>query len=215
MEISLTTYYFGRRSVIFSESLNTIPYWSMSESQKQIKMRGPATLSHCSHSDSFYGQNVNASYIIIILGAALSRWYGIQVTCPKNCIVTESAQTWPRDANLLRSKNLEILSFTLSTWMPMLPPPLTNWTSPQIMIWEWLRTLYEVLHGVHTIKLCLHHWNNLCQWLRLAKSHQKPYCEYIKFEFWQYNIKHRKAKKSILSRSFGDLYGRVGDRYCV
>ena len=123
MEISLTTYYFGRRSVIFSKSLNTIPYWSMSESQKQIKMRGPATLSHCSHSDSFYGQNVNASYIIIILGAALSRWYGIQVTCPKNCIVTESAQTWPRDANLLRSKNLEILSFALSTWMPMLPTP--------------------------------------------------------------------------------------------
>ena len=177
MEIYLTTYYFGRRSVIFSKSLNAIPYWSMSESQKQIKMRGPATLSHCSHSDSFYGQNVNASYIIIILGAALSRWYGIQVTCPKNCIVTESAQTWPRDANLLRSKNLEILSFALSTWMPMLPtppppppPPLTNWTSPQIMIWEWLRTLYEVLHGVHTIKLCLHHWNNLCQWLKTCKK---------------------------------------------
>ena len=100
MEISLTTYYFGRRSAIFSKGLNAIPYWSVSESQKQIKMRGPATLSHCSHSDSFYGQKVNASYIIIIPGAALSRWYGIQVMRPKNCIVNESAQTWPRDANL-------------------------------------------------------------------------------------------------------------------
>ena len=100
MEISLNTYYFGRRSAIFSKSLNAIPYWSMSESQKQVKMRRPATLSSCSHSDSFSGQNVNASYIIIILGAALSRWYGIQVTSPKNCILTESAQTWPRDANL-------------------------------------------------------------------------------------------------------------------
>ena len=126
MEISLTTYYFGRRSVIFSKSLNAIPYWSMSESQKQIKIRGPATLSHCSHSDSFYGQNVNASYIIIILGAALSRWYGIQVTCPKNCIVTESAQTWPRDANLLRSKNLETLSFAPLPPPPFSPHPQTN-----------------------------------------------------------------------------------------
>ena len=48
MDISLNTYYFGRRSVIFSKSLNAIPYWSMSESQKQIKMRKPATLSSCS-----------------------------------------------------------------------------------------------------------------------------------------------------------------------
>ena len=96
----------------------------MSESQKQIKMRGPATLSHCSHSDSFYGQKVNASYIIIILGAALSRWYGIQVKRPKNCIVTESAL----GPEMLTSRDLKIWRFSLSHY-PLecqCPPPPPN-----------------------------------------------------------------------------------------
>ena len=31
-------------------------------------------------------------------------------------------------------------------------PPLPNGPSPQIMIKEWLTTLYEVLHEEHTIK---------------------------------------------------------------
>ena len=38
---------------------------------------------------------------------------------------------------------------------PLPPPP--NRPSPQIMTWEWLRTLYEVIHEVHTIKLRFHH----------------------------------------------------------
>ena len=26
--------------------------------------------------------------------------------------------------------------------------------------WEWLRTLHEVLHEVHTTKICIHHCND-------------------------------------------------------
>ena len=47
-------------------------------------------------------------------------------------------------------------------------PPSTNWSSPK---WEWLTTLYELLHEVHTIKI--HHFdarNNLCQWLNVCKN---------------------------------------------
>ena len=59
------------------------------------------------------------------------------------------------------------------------PPPQKkkNWPSPQ---WEWLRTLYGVLHDVRTIKIRNHRFdarNNLCQWLNTCKNAQKPYCE--------------------------------------
>ena len=50
------------------------------------------------------------------------------------------------------------------------PPPLKNWPSPS---WEWLRTLYDVLHDVHTIKIRNHRFdarNNLCQWLNTCKN---------------------------------------------
>ena len=60
------------------------------------------------------------------------------------------------------------------------PPPSSpeNWPSPQ---WEWLGTLYDVLHDTHTIKIwnhCFYATNNLCQWLKIrAKMPQKPYCK--------------------------------------
>ena len=53
---------------------------------------------------------------------------------------------------------------------PSPPPPSKNWSSPQ---WEWLRTLYDVLHYVHTIKIWNHRFdagNNLCQWLNTCKN---------------------------------------------
>ena len=46
----------------------------------------------------------------------------------------------------------------------------TNWPSPQC---ECFRTLYEVLHEVHTIKTRNHSFdarNNLCQWLNTCKN---------------------------------------------
>ena len=37
---------------------------------------------------------------------------------------------------------------------------LHYWPSHQIMTWKWLRTLHEVLHDVHTIKIRFHHCND-------------------------------------------------------
>lgn len=96
MDISLTTYNFGRRSVIFSESLNAIPYWSMSESHKQIKMRKPAYK---------YPQQLQS--LTVFLAKTLmpltyrSRGNFERVVwdpsdSSKNCILTEIVQTWPR-----------------------------------------------------------------------------------------------------------------------
>ena len=49
----------------------------------------------------------------------------------------------------------------------------TNWPSRQIMTWEWLRTLYEILHEVHTIKIRFHHCNDkiifASYWIRAQK----------------------------------------------
>ena len=39
---------------------------------------------------------------------------------------------------------------------PPPPPHKDKLTQPQ---WEWLKTLYEVLHEVHTIKLCDHRFD--------------------------------------------------------
>ena len=50
------------------------------------------------------------------------------------------------------------------------PPKAENWPSPQ---WEWLRTLHDVLHDSHTIKIRNHRFdarNNLCQWLNTCKN---------------------------------------------
>ena len=50
------------------------------------------------------------------------------------------------------------------------PTPLKNWPSPQ---WEWLRTLYDFFHDVHSIKIRNHRFdarNNLRRWLNTCKN---------------------------------------------
>ena len=51
-----------------------------------------------------------------------------------------------RDANLWRPKIGRLSFFSLP------PPPPKNWPSPQR---EWLRTVYDVLRDVHTIKILM------------------------------------------------------------
>ena len=41
------------------------------------------------------------------------------------------------------------------TTVPLPPPPAHKLTQP-----PWFRTLGEVLHEVHAIKICLHHYND-------------------------------------------------------
>ena len=53
-------------------------------------------------------------------------------------------------------KSGDSLFFTTPTLQISTDPPPTNWTSPQ---WEWLRTLYEVLHELHTIKIHDHRFD--------------------------------------------------------
>ena len=52
-------------------------------------------------------------------------------------------------------------------------PAHKYWPSRQIMTWEWLRTLYEILHEVHTIKIRFHHCNDkiifASYWIRAQK----------------------------------------------
>ena len=53
---------------------------------------------------------------------------------------------------------------------PPRPVPPKNWPSPN---WEWPRTLYDVLHNVHTIKIRNHRFDarsKLCQWLNTFKN---------------------------------------------
>ena len=69
-----------------------------------------------------------------------------------------------RDANLWRPKIGRLSFFHYPS------PHSKNWSSPQ---WEWLRTLYDFLHDVHTIKIRNHRFNarnNLCQWLNTSKN---------------------------------------------
>ena len=74
----------------------------------------------------------------------------------------------------LETLNQETVFFSLPPprdfqWTPS-PPSPENWPSPQ---WEWLGTLYEVLHDTHTIKIrnhCFYATNNLCQWLNTCKN---------------------------------------------
>ena len=47
-------------------------------------------------------------------------------------------------------KSGDCLFFTSPSEFQGPPSPPKNWPSPQ---WEWLRTLYDVLHDVHTIKI--------------------------------------------------------------
>ena len=75
---------------------------------------------------------------------------------------------------------------------------------------KWFRTLYELLHEVHTIKICIHHCNdeiafvlNTCENAPEKKSGLKS------------KVKHRNTHQSIYSGRFGDPYGRAGDGCCI
>ena len=61
----------------------------------------------------------------------------------------------------------------------------TNWPSRQIMTWEWLRKLYEILHEVHTIKIRFHHCNDKIIFASYWISAQKPKQCIKKFKFWE------------------------------
>ena len=69
-------------------------------------------------------------------------------------------------------KSGDCLFFTIPRNFNETPPPhpQKNWPSPQ---WEWPRTLYDVLHDAHTIKIrnhCFGARNNLCQWLNTCNA---------------------------------------------
>ena len=85
----------------------------------------------------------------------------------QNNVFTLNAKTITtisRDGNLWRS-NIWRLSLLYCTPPPqnvICPPPpphpQNNQPSPQIMMtWEWIRTLYQVLHEVHSMKIHFHH----------------------------------------------------------
>ena len=68
-----------------------------------------------------------------------------------------------RDANLCKSKiwRLSLLPYPYSLLpnVNRLPLPRLD-KSTQPPPWEWLRTLYEVLHAVDTFQICNQHFNN-------------------------------------------------------
>ena len=93
----------------------------------------------------------------------------------------------PRDANFWGSK-----MWRLSVFYP--PPSLP------LLLWK-VRTLYQVLHQLYTIKMQYHRFdarNNLCQWLNRCKKMQKPYYDKEKCKFLVKNglhvkLRHRKS----------------------
>ena len=86
-----------------------------------------------------------------------------------------------RDANLSQSKiwRLSFFSLTQLPEFQRTPPPHDKLTQPPMGMTQ--DNIFEVLHEVHTMKICNHHFddrNNLCQWLVIcAKMPQKPYWE--------------------------------------
>ena len=72
--------------------------------------------------------------------------------------------TCKRDANLWSSKPGDSISCTSSPPPPMstnrhTPHHKSTQQAPKLwQSWEWFRTLYEVLHEVHTIDVCIHHY---------------------------------------------------------
>ena len=125
-----------------------------------------------------------------------------------------------RDASLWRSK---IWRLSLLHYPPPPLPRMSEWQRTPLparaqidSAAKWLRTLYEVLHGVYTFKFPFHGRNNLCQWPNMCKNVPET-VQWIKqkLEFCEengLNLKHknRRAQKSILSGRFGDPYERAG-----
>ena len=72
----------------------------------------------------------------------------------------ESTEHNIRDANLQRSKIWRHLIFT--TPPSNVSSPKTPHTSPPNKLTQllWLRTLFEILHEVHAIKICFHYCND-------------------------------------------------------
>ena len=123
-----------------------------------------------------------------------------------------------RDANLLRSK---ISRLSILHYIPPIPPNVNSPTTPppahKLTQPPRFRTLCEVLHEVHAIKICLHHYNYeiIFAGEYVKKCPRNCTMNKKRFEFWgkKWAKFRTKAQKSILSGRFGDPYGRVGDQY--
>ena len=95
------------------------------------------------------------------------------------------------------------------------PPP----TPPPPAPTNCLRTLYDILHEVHGIKMRFHHCNdeqNLCHWLNMCKNVPETVQWIQKVRIlWKnglnFKLKHRNGQNSILSGRFGALTRRPGD----
>lgn len=142
MDISLTTYYFGRRSVIFSESLNAIPYWSMSESHKQIKMRKPAYK---------YPQQLQ-SLTVFLAKTLMPLTYRSKGNFER--VVWDPSDSSKKLHFNWNSTNLA------QSWTRLKPVPKS---------WHGNGSGHCTLQ-VHTMKRSFHHWNNLCKWLKTCKD---------------------------------------------
>ena len=95
-------------------------------------------------------------------------------------------------------KSGDCLFFTTPRNFNDCPPPPKNWPSPQ---WEWLRTLYDVLHDVHTIKIRNHRFdarNNLCQWLNTCKNAPETVLRIKKIHVLSYKWAKSQTKSVLL-----------------
>ena len=95
--------------------------------------------------------------------------FNTKVPCFFNSLSPDILTEMPTSGDL---KSGDCLFFTTPTPWNFNDPPARkkNWPSPQC---ECLRTLYDVLHDVHTIKIRNHSFdarNNLCQWLNTCKN---------------------------------------------
>ena len=126
-----------------------------------------------------------------------------------------------RAANLWRTK----------IWRPSLfhynpPPPLRKFnepyhSSPPLINMGMIEDIMWGLTWTTNYQNLWYHFdarNNLChdQWLNRCKNAPETVLRIRKFKFWAKNglnlkLRHRKAQKMILSGTYGDLYGRLGD----
>ena len=92
-------------------------------------------------------------------------------------------------------------------------PPLINMGMIEDIMWSltWSTNYHNLWYHFDAR-------NNLChdQWLNRCKNAPETVLRIRKFKFWAKNglnlkLGHRKAQKMILSGTYGDLYGRLGD----